>query len=69
MGKAKLSKPSQWSISIGLLLPIEDGQCPTTTAAPAARFNTKRHARVMADILRINRIMRETSSENINREA
>jgi len=34
MGKAKLSKPSQRSISIGLLLPIEDGQCPTTTAAP-----------------------------------
>jgi len=49
-----------------LLLPIEDGQCPTTTAAPAATFNTVRQARVMAEILRINRIIRDISAKNIN---
>ena len=35
--------------------------------APAARFSAKRQVRVMAEILRINRIMRDTLAENINR--
>ena len=42
------------------LLPIEDGQCSTTTTALAAKFSAKRQVRVMAEILRINRIMRDT---------
>ena len=50
-----------------LLLAIEDGQCSTTTTAPADRFSAKRQVRVMAEILRINRIMRDTLTENINR--
>ena len=33
MGEPKLSKPSQWSISIGPLPHIEDGQGGTTMAA------------------------------------
>jgi hypothetical protein len=67
MGNAKLSKPSQWTISIGPLQHIEAGQGVTTTAAPAAKFNPKRHASVIADILRINRIIKDTTSKKLNR--